>query len=321
MRRFPLDGALFLFDRRTGLSAICDGDETAHLRMRAPRVVQFAATNACNLACSFCSRDVEARSTWTAESAFSFLRDLDRAGTLEVAFGGGEPLVMKGFVGLVERLSKETELAVSLTTNGTRLTDEVASSLANHVGQIRLSIYDDVDWKAPIDALVRSGARFGINLLVAPERLPSLEARVLELAARGCRDVLLLSYNGRDPALHLAPEEAADLARRVAVLATALAGRTQLKLDVCWGERLEPVPVLLDRGDCGAGREFVVVTSDRKLAPCSFHHVAIPVVSADDLLDVWATERATLSTPARDPGCARTIGFGLTSPRRTLSVV
>ena len=105
MRRFPLDGALLLFDRRTGLSAICDGQETAKLRMRAPRVVQFAITNACNLACTFCSRDVDARSQWTPETALGFLRELDEAGCLEVAFGGGEPLAFNVF-----RLSDITQL-------------------------------------------------------------------------------------------------------------------------------------------------------------------------------------------------------------------
>src|SRR6185369_15616796 len=92
MRRFPLDGALLLFDRDTGLTALCDGPETAHLRQRAPRVVQLGITNACNLACAFCCRELEAASEWTVESAFTLLAGLDRAGVLEVAFGGGEPL-------------------------------------------------------------------------------------------------------------------------------------------------------------------------------------------------------------------------------------
>jgi hypothetical protein len=114
LRRYALDGALLRFARRSGLTALCDGPETEHLRTRAPRVVQVAITNACNLAGTFCSRDTAERSAWTADCAFRLLRDLDRAGTLEVAFGGGEPLVFKGFVDLVRRLDEETRLAVSL---------------------------------------------------------------------------------------------------------------------------------------------------------------------------------------------------------------
>lgn len=313
MRRFPLDGALLLFDRSSGLTAICDGEETQHLRMRAPRVVQFGITNACNLACTFCSRDLKARSSWTVDSAFTFLRDLDRAGTLEVAFGGGEPLVFRGFVSLVERLAQETRLAVSLTTNGAQLTQALASELAPHVGQVRLSVYDNVDHTRAIEALVRSGARFGVNYLVTPARLAAVEARVLELIALGCRDVLLLSYNGRDASLHLTQPESRSLAQRVAMLERALRGRASLKLDICWGERMGSVPTLFGSGPCGAGREFVVVTSDARLAPCSFHHASFPIASATDLLDVWQRERDTLALPARDPGCARAPNCGLDS--------
>lgn len=91
MRRFPLDGALLLFDRDTGWNALVDGPETAHLRMRAPRVVQLGITNHCNLACGYCSRDASAESAWTADDAFEMLAGLAREGVLEVAFGGGEP--------------------------------------------------------------------------------------------------------------------------------------------------------------------------------------------------------------------------------------
>lgn len=311
LRRFPLDGALLLFDRDTGLSALCDGPETAHLRQRVPRVVQMAITNHCNLACAFCYRPPDAVSAWTAEEAFVLLRDLAGAGTLEVAFGGGEPLGFRGFDALVRRLHDETPLAVSLTTNGTLLDEARARALAPHVGQIRLSIYDDVPWQARVSTLARAGARFGVNWLVLPERLAALEATVLRLAALGCTDVLLLSYNGRDRASHLSGAEAEELAARVRALAAALAGRVQLKLSVCWGARLEAVPQLLDGRDCGAGRDFIVLTSDRALQPCSFHDLAIPVACAADVLSAWHAGAPDLARPAPIAGCARLGDFGL----------
>ena len=84
MRTVPLDGALLTFDRNTGRSIVREDAMTAHLVQRAPRVVQFGITNACNLACSFCSRDDLAKSEWTPESAFDLLAALSEAGTLEV---------------------------------------------------------------------------------------------------------------------------------------------------------------------------------------------------------------------------------------------
>jgi MoaA/NifB/PqqE/SkfB family radical SAM enzyme len=311
LRRFPLDGALLLFDRDTGVSALCDGPETAHLRQRAPRVVQLGITNACNLACAFCCREIEAASEWTVESAFALLAGLARAGALEVAFGGGEPFAFRGIEELTRRLHRETALAVSLTTNGLLLTRERLHAIAGCYGQIRLSAYDDNDWERTVELLAGERARFGLNWLVTPERLPALERTVLRAVELGCRDVLLLSYNGRDPGSHLAPAQASDLARRVAALARGLRRRAAIKLSVCWGERLEGVPRLLPAGDCGAGRDFVVITSDRRIQPCSFHDLAFPARTAEEALAVWTDERAALGSPARIPGCARLPAHGL----------
>ena len=241
------------------------------------------------------------------------LRDLAEAGVLEVAFGGGEPFAFPGMTELVCRLYEQTPLAVNLTTNGLLLTTEILRQIAGKVGQLRLSLYEDNDWPATVARLVEQRMRFGINYLVTPARLPQLEVTVLDLVARGCRDVLLLSYNGHDHALHLQPAQARDLAQRVRELSRALRGRCDLKLDVCWGERMESVPRLFDPADCGAGVEFVALTSDRTLRPCSFHHLAFPIESAQDVLRHWRNRR-TMLTAARDPGCARLAHTGLGPP-------
>ena len=63
-------------------------------------------------------------------------------------------------------------------------------------------------------------------------------------------------------------------------------GRGRVSLSVCWGDRMAPVPRYLDRQDCGAGRDCVVLTSDRRIMPCSFHHLSVPVRTAADVLAV-----------------------------------
>jgi len=311
VRPFPLDGAMLLFDRVTGQNVLCDGPETAHLRQRAPRAVQLGITNRCNLACTFCSRDLDAASAWTADTAFALLAGLADAGVLEVAFGGGEPFAFRGLDELIARLWDETPLAPSVTTNGLLLDDARLRRLRGRYGQLRVSLYDDNAWRATVARCADHDARFGVNYLVTPARLPTLEAIVLELVALGCADILLLSYNGADAALHLSPAQAQDLAARVRLLHRGLGARVDLKLDVCWGERMEAVPRLFDRADCGAGRDFVTITSDRMLQPCSFHHVAIPIRTADDVMVAWRS-RVELASPARTPGCAREPGYGLT---------
>jgi MoaA/NifB/PqqE/SkfB family radical SAM enzyme len=310
MRAFPMNGALLLFDRNTGDNVLCDGPETAALRLVAPRVVQFGITNRCNLACSFCSRDLEAESAWTADSAFAMLAGLAEAGVLEVAFGGGEPWTFRGFAELVRRLYAETPLAVSVTTNGLALTAARLAEIAGCYGQIRISLYDDNHWRETVALCAREGARFGVNYLVTPARLADLTTTILELASLGCSDVLLLSYNGRDEAAHLSAPQTAQLAAEVKLLGRALP-RCRLALDVCWGERLEAVPRLFPKADCGAGSEFLVVTSDRRVMPCSFHHVALPATTAAEVMAIWRDRQALLAAPSQLPGCARTKDFGL----------
>ena len=310
-RSLPLDSALLLFDRETGTNMLFDGPELAHLRMRVPRSVMFGITNKCNLACAFCSRDLDAESAWTADEAFAMLAGLADAGVLEVAFGGGEPLAFRGFESLVSRLHDETPLAVHVTTNGLLLTPERLQTLRGKLGELRLSLYDNNAWRRTIALLVDEQMRFGINLLVLPERLAALETLVLELFALGCRDVLLLSYNGPDPALHLSPAQSADLANRVATLHRALRGRGRVSLSVCWGDRMAPVPQYLDRQGCGAGRDFIVLTSDKRLMPCSFHHLSFPVRTAADVLAVWNGHAGELAAPSTVPGCARLADYGL----------
>ena len=51
---------------------------------------------------------------------------------------------------------------------------------------------------------------------------------------------------------------------------------------------MAPVPRLFTRGDCGAGRDFLVLTSDRRVMPCSFHHRSDPVQTAADVLMTYA---------------------------------
>ncbi len=317
-RRFALDDALLLFDRDSGDNALCSGEETRGLRQTAPRALQFAITNRCNLACGFCSRDTGLASRWTAETAFVLLRDLARAGVMEIAFGGGEPTVFPGFAGLVARLHAETPLALGFTTNGTRFDAALAATLRGSLAQVRISIYDEEPWAQALDAALAAGVRVGVNWLVTPHRLVDLESVVLDLAARGCRDILVLCYKGADRALHLDAAQTRELGRRILLLTRALGLGLLLKLDVCWGERLEAVPQVLRRADCGAGRDFLVITSDQRMQPCSFHQLTIPFTDAADLLRLWRERRADLAAPADRPGCARLSGSGLNGQGATL---
>ena len=316
-RELPLDGALLRFDRDTGRNQLLRGTPFAANVQRAPRVVQMALTNACNKTCGFCYRPLEAASRWTFDDVLAFGRFLGEWGVLELALGGGEPTVFPRFGELVQRLWAETPLAVSFTTNGTRLTAALLDQLRGSVGQLQVSVYEDEDVDAVIERLVERGVRFGLNYLVTPRRLATLDADLVAWSARGVRDVLLLSYKGAG-GMHLSAAELRDLDARLVRLHAHLAGRMQLKVDVCWSTRLSRAPQLFFAEDCRAGALFLSVTSDRRVLSCSFASDGIPFASFDELPAIYQQLKQA-RRPAEVPGCARLPAFGL-RPRRSRSL-
>ena len=192
----------------------------------------------------------------------------------------------------------ETPLAVHLTTNGTLLSEERLARLSPYLGEVRVSLYEDNDWEQCIQRLARTGQTFGVNILATPERVPRLPAQLRTLHELGCRDAAVLRYVGNDPRLRLGR---ADEARLTAMLAES---PLRTRLSVCFGDTLVEVPRLFG-GDCGAGLDFVTLTSDWRLKACSFQRGGIPVASADDVLVAWTGRREVLLAPSPLQGCAR----------------
>lgn len=301
-RAHSLDGAMLFFQPATGTHVRVATEATRAMRRRAPRVAMFGITNHCNLRCTFCSRDVRRNSEWTVDTACSLLEGLAEAGTLEVAFGGGEPFAFRGFTELLLRLRETTSLATHVTTNGTLLGDVDWDELGGALGQVRLSVYDEVDWRAAGATLSAVGQRWGANVLVDEQALPGLARRLDELARLGARDVSLLSYVGPERERQLSAQGDSRLARIVEQ--SPLAAR----LSVCFGARVD-APRLFrgadDSGDCGAGRDFVSITPDRRLQSCSFQDASFAIDSAADVLRVWSEQEDALSRAAPREGCAR----------------
>ena len=311
LRAHPLDGAMLFFQPATGLHLRVGSPATAALRRTAPRVVAFGITNRCNLTCSFCSRDVRAPSRWTRATAYEALRELDAAGVLEVAFGGGEPFVFPEFLSLLQDLHAGTRLALNITTNGTRIDEATARALHGLVGMVRLSIYPDTDWRLAAAHLTTAGVRWGANVLADPGSLSSLPVLLRELRGLGSEDVSVLRYVGTEPANHLDEEGLHRLDEIVAESPIAT------RISVCFGARLH-APLLFSGadggGDCGAGRDFLTVTADGSARACSFQETGFSAPSGAEILQVWRHHGDALRAPSARRGCAR--GEGL-APRAT----
>jgi MoaA/NifB/PqqE/SkfB family radical SAM enzyme len=111
--RHALDGAVLYFDRDSGVNHLVRGESTRDSSRVAPRSLQIGLSAACNLACSFCYRDKQAQSRLTPDFLVPLLKDAADWGVLEVAFGGGEPLLYPHFPELLHELKQRG--AIKLT--------------------------------------------------------------------------------------------------------------------------------------------------------------------------------------------------------------
>lgn len=331
-RALPLDGKILFFDRRTGINVLVTSEDTKDIRRAAPRQIQVALTNACNKTCDFCYRPLEAKSRWTFDELVDLAKRAAEWGVLEIAFGGGEPTIFPRFAELLQTIWKETPICPNFTTNGLKLTAELLRSIRGSYGQLQLSVYDEDDTNGIIDLLVREQANFGLNYLVTPARVRTLEADVLSYAARGVKDMLFLSYKGDDPTLHLSPRECMMFDESVAKLHALLGDptgggvaptRMTFKVDVCWASRLVKTPQLLNEADCQANVDFLSITSDKRVLSCSFASEGPSFDSFEELIAIYESMRDQ-QIPSPSPGCARLPSFGFggsSTARRALHVL
>jgi cyclic pyranopterin phosphate synthase len=108
--------------------------------------LRVSVTDRCDLRCVYCMSEHQ---TFLPKAEVLTIAELDRLcsafvglGTRKLRLTGGEPLGRRGFMDLVERLSRHLTSGdldeLTLTTNGTRLTD-FAADLARH-GVRRLNV-------------------------------------------------------------------------------------------------------------------------------------------------------------------------------------
>ena len=235
-------------------------------------------------------------------TAAAVLRGLHDAGTLEVAYGGGEPFAFSGFAELVAELG-----------------DDHHAGPARHHQRHAAPAGDVVALRRPLrpgpGLDLRRGAvarhrRAPRRRRPALGRQPDRRRRGAARPAgdawptwrrRGCHDVSLLSYVGPEAGLHL---DAAGDRRLAAIIEDS---PVTCRLSVCFGDRVA-VPRLHggdDAGDCGAGRDFVSITPDRRVQSCSFQDRSLPGATAAEILAAWRLQQPALAAPSPRRGCAR----------------
>jgi MoaA/NifB/PqqE/SkfB family radical SAM enzyme len=194
---------LHFYDRITGLHILADevripGED----QDEGPEVISIAVTNVCDLSCAFCYAP-KSRHALSVPEIIHWCRELDQLGTLEVAFGGGEPTLFNGLAEACRTIWTETTLGISITTHGHHLNEQLWKSLKGFVSIIRVSIDAPEPLYSSIRGLPLAGViknirqmeaqvPIGINTVVNTQTLGGLDELAVIVRDLGAVDWLLL---------------------------------------------------------------------------------------------------------------------------------
>jgi hypothetical protein len=200
--RIGPNGAHF-FDRLSGLNILLDELRPKEaIWSAAPRQVSIALTNLCDLHCEYCYAPKHKASLHT-DQVLGWLKELDTEGCFGVGFGGGEPTLHPDFVDICKRVVDETQLAVTFTTHGHRLTPQLVERLKGSIHFARVSVdgvgrtYEEQRGKQFSSLLrgmesIATLSPFGLNVVVNERTVGELDA-ISELAQEvGASELLLL---------------------------------------------------------------------------------------------------------------------------------
>ncbi len=307
----PTDGAL------ATVEAVRDAAPTTTApphSLSAPETIHFSVTACCDQACVGCFYSARPGSGVAAEHApFTLfehvVRQAGQERVFQIALGGGEPLLHPQLLDMV-RLARAHKLVPNLTTNGNRLSREMAVALREAgLGQAQISLngadeltnaHTRPNFAAALRALETCrdvGLRFGLNFLITRSSLPHL-ASVIELGqSLGAESVNLLRPKPPVPQGHaltgddwLARESLDGPEYRA--LQKTLRGKTssvRVTLDASLSFLLSDIsPERLYRAGvwgCCAARKFVTILQDGRVLPCS--HVRQSDVGDGDFVRAW----------------------------------
>ncbi|HEY0321409.1 MAG TPA: radical SAM protein [Pyrinomonadaceae bacterium] len=263
---------LHFYDRVSGYHVLLDEKPVPReLWSRAPSLVSIALTNICDLACEFCYAPKSTHHL-AFDDLLRWCKELDALGTLEVAFGGGEPTLYRELPELCAAIWEETELGISITTHGHHLNPDLIARLRGNVSIIRIS----VDAPEPTYSAIRGRSLnrveqnvqaidgqipVGVNTVINSETLNHLDKLATLVESWQATDWLLLPEI-RGGLFTLTSDEWARLSDWL----TANAGR--LQLNVTYGARpYLRCPFLFDDEP---DQDYVHISADGYLRLCSY---------------------------------------------------
>lgn len=235
-----------------------------------PLFVQILLTLKCNLMCPWCYANSSYIQTMQMDpdDAKEILVAVDKH-VIGVSFGGGEPLTYKYIKDVLRFARERTELAISITTNGLLLINNL--DILKYLDELRVSVYPyNYEFiKKHIDEMRRvtkkSGINFGINVMLFRGGLRWIY-KVYRDFGKYIDDILITRFmdEGRGSRLHrLVPNN--DDIERLSSLLLLMRG-VEIKITGSLGDEVERHGI----GMFKMGRESTVaVYPDLSISPSS----------------------------------------------------
>lgn len=100
------------------------------IRLDSPTIVGFDVTSRCNLKCAHCFHsNRDAKDEITLDEIVVVLDELVKLNTYQTYIMGGEPFVRDDILNIIEEIKKR-KMTISVNTNGTLITEEIALNLS-----------------------------------------------------------------------------------------------------------------------------------------------------------------------------------------------
>jgi radical SAM protein with 4Fe4S-binding SPASM domain len=301
------------FDRETGFffRSRKDGSDP-FCNIAGPELLDISITNYCDKGCAFCYRSSgpDGRHMPLGDYA-GLIAQAANAGVLQVALGGGNPNQHPEFTDIL-RLTRESGIVPSYTTNGLGMTPEIYAATKKYCGAMAVSWYEPRS--VALEALRQAGEhgiRANIHFLLSASSLPGAIG-LLESGdglLKGVNAVVFLNYKpvrpGGGERLSDGPE-----VKRFLELAGGFKG-SKIGFDSCMISYLPLLGEDLARESvdfCEAGRFSAFVSEDMRLYPCSFmcgSGCEGEDLKARSLADAWRNgeDFVGMRSKLKTPGC------------------
>lgn len=280
---------------------------TAHFA-NTPRIMhfQFELTSRCNEKCRHCylpggreTHDMD------ASLAIDILDQLAEHGTLGVTFSGGECLLHKDFIKILQHARKR-DFTISILSNVTLLNDEIIAALKEaNINQLQASVYsmdpDEHDWVTQVPGSLKKTLA-SLETLIANDVPVQVSCPTMRKTYKSYKAVLDWAYAHKskgytDYIMMARIDNSVDnLANRMTLDETEELLRDIVHHDIEYRMSLEhdpekPITVDPERFKqpvCGAGRDSMCVSAAGIFYPCSgFQNYPLGDAKTQRVEEVW----------------------------------